>query len=65
VLAAWAWFAVIFLLNLVSAATPHGLTFPEPRLISMAGAVVITAVAGYSLWLLVVQPEARTQRIHL
>ncbi len=64
VLAAWAWFAVAFVANLVVAAPPEGWTIPEARLLSIAGAVVITAVAGYLLWRLV-RDEPREPRPYL
>ncbi len=64
VLVAWAWFAVVFAVNLVVTFPPEGWTIPETRLLSIAGAVVITAIAGYSLWLLI-RGDTRAGRPYL
>jgi hypothetical protein len=64
VLAAWAWFAVVFAVNLVVTFPPEGWAIPETRLLSIAGAVVITAIAGYSLWLLI-RGDTRATRPYL
>ncbi len=58
VVTAWAWFAVAFVLDLLYAAPPAGWTIPEPRLLSIAGAVVITAVAALAMVRLVRERQA-------
>jgi len=54
----------VFVVNLVVAFPPEGWTIPETRLLSIAGAVVITAIAGYSLWLLI-RGDTRAGRPYL
>jgi hypothetical protein len=66
VLTAWAWFAVAFAANLIVTFPPAGWSIPETRLLSIVGAVVITAVAVVTLVTLVRGPrQAPTPSVHL
>ncbi len=49
VVMAWAAFAVVFALNLVYAVPPPGVSLPAGDLVSVGGAVVITAVAAAAI----------------